>query len=373
MLQSTSTPVAVKTPLLFCVFVAAVTSVAAVAYSQTTPVASAKSTTKDEPVQLSAFEVTTSSDIGYLSTHTADATRMNVSIDELPMNVTVFNQKFIDDLGATTTSELMAYEPSALKTEENDNFQMRGSNSVNMNYLNGSAITGGFGPQSLSNIERVEVMRGPDAVINGAGGYGGTVNRVTKQPTPKPFTSWRIGIYDEHSFRVEGDANFGQIAAWRRQSLLFRLVGARERGTTWFGTPRKEDSLSPTLRWNIADRTSLTLQFTYNWTETRGGRGTAVHGTDPEGMVTGDGVWRRTATQNNYLSVASDHRRNARKIYSADFRHAFSERLQFRGLFMFDQKRQNNLETQPDVAGLAILKDVALVARNWGRPDGVSP
>lgn len=60
---------------------------------------------KDETVQMSVFEVTTSKDIGYQSTNAAEVTRMNTPIENIPINVTIFNQQFIEDLLATDTSE----------------------------------------------------------------------------------------------------------------------------------------------------------------------------------------------------------------------------------------------------------------------------
>jgi hypothetical protein len=57
--------------------------------AQKTP--SATSAVKEEAVQLSVFEVTTSRDIGYQSTNAAEVTRMNTAIEDIPMNVTVFN------------------------------------------------------------------------------------------------------------------------------------------------------------------------------------------------------------------------------------------------------------------------------------------
>ena len=119
----------------------------------------------------------------------AEATRMNTPIENIPMNVTVFNQQFIEDLLATDTSDVLAYDASAMKRTENDGFMARGSASVGTNFLDGFAQTGGFGSQPLANIERVEVLRGPAAILYGSGGYGATFNRITKQPRPAATTA----------------------------------------------------------------------------------------------------------------------------------------------------------------------------------------
>src|SRR5262245_51902699 len=82
--------------------------------AQTAPAGNVAAAKQEEPVSLSVFEVTTSKDIGYQSTNAAEATRMNTPIENIPMNVTVFNQQFIEDLVATDSSQLLAYEASAV-------------------------------------------------------------------------------------------------------------------------------------------------------------------------------------------------------------------------------------------------------------------
>ncbi len=132
-----------------------------------TPPAAPAPPTQEAPIALSVFEVTTARDIGYLSTNAAEATRMDTPIENIPMNVSIFNQQFIEDLLATDTSELLAYEAVAVKTNENDNFLLRGFANPGSNFLNGFAQTAGFGSQPLANIEWVEVIRGPAAVLYG--------------------------------------------------------------------------------------------------------------------------------------------------------------------------------------------------------------
>lgn len=189
-----------------------------------TPAKPVDETAKSEAISLSVFEVTTDQDIGYQSTNAAEATRMNTPIENIPMNVTVFNQQFIEDLIATDTSALLAYEPSAVKTSENDGFLARGSASVGANFLNGFAQTSGFGSQPLMNIERVEVLRGPAAVLYGSGGYGATFNRITKQPREKPFSSARVIASNYSSFRGEFD-NTGPLPFLGGKTFAYRING----------------------------------------------------------------------------------------------------------------------------------------------------
>ena len=97
------------------------------------------------PVTLSAFEVTTSRDIGYQSSNSAEVTRMNMAIADLPLSVTVFNQQFLEDILARDTTDVLDYEASVRKTTENDAFLARGFGSVAANLLNGFPQPAGFG------------------------------------------------------------------------------------------------------------------------------------------------------------------------------------------------------------------------------------
>lgn len=346
----------------FLPFIFIITAVPAQTVTPSAGPSSIAKAKQEEALQLSVFEVTTSKDIGYQSANAAEVTRMNTPIENIPMNVTVFNQQFIEDLLATSTSELLAYEASTVKTSENDGFLARGSASVGSNFLNGFAQTSGFGSQPLANIERVEVIRGPAAVLYGSGGYGGTINRITKQPQAKPFTAGRVIMSDDHSFRAELDANVGALPFFPQPGLLFRVNGVLERGYTWFGQRKKEDGIAPSLLWTVGPRTKVIFEYFFYWNEKQGSWETPVHAGDPKGMVTGDGTYRIVPRRIAW-NIPEDYRRNTRRVGSYDLRHAFTDNLQFRSQFQFESKDQNNRETQGLSDGLTILRDTVLMPR----------
>ena len=336
---------------------------AGTAIAQSTPPASTGTAPDEEPVTLSVFEVTTSRDIGYQSTNAAEATRMDTPIENIPMNVSIFNQQFIEDLLATDTSELLAYEASAVKTNENDNFLMRGFANPGSNFLNGFAQTAGFGSQPLANIERVEIIRGPAAVLYGAGGYGGTINRITKQPQRRSFTSARVIASEQDSYRTEFDVN-RTLPFFGGKKLMARVNGIYARGYNWFGTRLEEDGIAPSLRWDIGPRTKAILEFYYSFTNRPGGWATPVHAGDPKGITTGDGVYRLIPRDTQWNSP-EDFRHVRRRVASLDVRHAFTEKLQFRSQFQLEAKNQHFQETFASPESLTILRDTALTSRSW--------
>ncbi|HEY0946899.1 MAG TPA: TonB-dependent receptor plug domain-containing protein [Opitutaceae bacterium] len=325
--------------------------------------ARAESPAGEEVVKLSIFEVTTTNDIGYQSTNAAEATRMDTPIENIPMNVTIFNQQFIEDLLAIDTSELLAYEATSVKTTENDGFLARGSSSVGTNFLNGFAQTSGFGSQPLANIERVEVIRGPAAVLYGSGGYGGTINRITKQPRDQAFTSARAIFSDHSSHRFEFD-NTAPLPFFGGKTLAYRINGIYDRGYTWFGQRKEEDGIAPSLAWKVGPNTKVIFEYFYDWRESQASWETPMHAGDPHGLVTGDGAYRVTPRKVAWV-YPEDFRHNTRQVASYDLRHAFSDNLQFRSQFQWETKEQDNQEVQALSDGLTILADTALMPARW--------
>lgn len=318
-----------------------------------------------DPVSLSVFEVSTSRDIGYQSANAAEVTRMNTPIENIPMNVSIFNQQFIEDLLATDTSELLAYEAAAVKTNENDNFLLRGFANPGSNFLNGFAQTAGFGSQPLANIERVEVIRGPAAILYGAGGFGGTINRITKQPQLRRFANARLTVSDHDLYRAEFDVNH-PLAARGGKTFAARVNGIHSRGYDWFGTRIEEDAIAPSFRWDVTPRTKLIAEYFYNKSNRPGGWATPVHAGDPKGIVTGDGVYRIIPRDTRWNS-SGDRREVKRHVASLDGRHAFTDRLQFRSQLQFEGKEQIFEETFSSPESLTILRDTALTSRSWRR------
>ncbi len=113
--------------------------------------------------------------------------------------------------------------------------------------------------RDLSNIERVEVLKGPSAVLYGRGSSGGLINRVTKKPKFGETSGETALILGSHSLkRAEVDLNLslGEAAA-------FRLNAAREDS----GSYRDQQfvdrySVAPSLAFKLSAQTDVLLQYT---------------------------------------------------------------------------------------------------------------
>jgi len=333
-------------------------------HGQTAPPPAAPPAAREEAVRLSAFEVTTSKDIGYQSTNAAEVTRMNTAIADIPMNVTVLNQAFIEDTMARTTEDVLEYVPGFVPTSNNDSWTVRGFANANTKFLNGFLQQESIGTVSVANVERVEVLKGPAAVLFGQGGFAATVNRVTKRPRDQAATSVRGSIGPLDSWRAELDTT-GPLGR-KGSPFAFRLTGVWDDGEYYRKVSHAEKAFSSAVSWQLAPSTRLTVEQLYV-EETDGGavwRQPMFRG-DPRGFRLADGTYLASGDNRQGFSAPGDIRVWKRGFAMADLQHAFDRRVQLRVQFAHDVKDQLYDETQPEQGSLTILKDAVLMPKRW--------
>jgi outer membrane receptor protein involved in Fe transport len=322
-------------------------------------------TNEERTVVLSVFEVTTDSDIGYQSTRAAAVTRMDTPIEDIPMNVTVLNQEFMEDTLARTMEDVLEYVPGFVPTSNNDAWVVRGFDNANTKFLNGFLQEESIGTVSIANIERVEVLKGPAAVLFGQGGYAATVNRVTKRPLGRPHTQIR-GSYVSplNAYRVELDHG-GPIGS-RKSPFRYRINAVYDDGEYWRKITHQEKAYAGAFSWQISEKTLLVLDY-IDVVETDGGavwRQPMWQG-DPNGFTLADGTRLKYGNNRQGYAAEGDQRRWKRGFGMVDVQHVFNDNLQLRIQFSRDTKDQLYEEHQPEQGSLTFLKDAVLMPRRW--------
>ncbi len=174
--------------LLLALFTALTVRVAA----QTTAPKTSPSTPADEAVILSPFEVTTSSDVGYIATNSLAGSRLNSSLKDTPAIIDVFTKEFLNDIGATNLEQAMAY---ANNSQVDDGDTLRVNNGISQtaagNSFNfrsrgilGNSTRNYFETRlgtDFYSTERLDDSRGPNSVLFGIGSAGGIINNSPKR------------------------------------------------------------------------------------------------------------------------------------------------------------------------------------------------
>ena len=107
-------------------------------------------------------------------------------------------------------------------------------------------------------LERIDVLRGPSAMLYGQGSTGGVVNMVSKRPLPERQgeVGLQIGSWNRRQLQADLTGPLTEDGQW-----LYRLVAvARKADTQVDYVPDDRSLLAPSLTWRPSPMTSLTLQ-----------------------------------------------------------------------------------------------------------------
>ena len=237
---------------------------------------------EDEPIELSPFEVDASADEGYRASNAISGTRLNTRIKDLPMPLEVITEEFIDDVGAADLRESLSYSAGVILQSQNDagsqntyvgaggvhNPEGATSNktqtSIKMRgYITDSVLRDGYLRQNATdsiNIGRVEVVRGPAALLYGIGNFGGIINYVPKSPMEEITqheVTFSVGTDDFYRATID---TTGPLS----DKLAYRLTGAWQDTGDW--TDFNDQShyfISPVLTFRPFDKTKILLDLEY--------------------------------------------------------------------------------------------------------------
>ncbi len=162
-------------------------------------------------------------DVGYRAETIASATKTLTALRDTPQSITVLPAERLRDQSMTSISDVLNYIPGVTshRGENNrDQVVIRGVSSSADFFLNGLRDDVQY-YRDLYNVQRVEILKGPNAMIFGRGGGGGVINRVSKEPQSAPLREFTIQGSSFSDRRFSGDINqpFGQKMALRINGL----------------------------------------------------------------------------------------------------------------------------------------------------------
>ena len=155
---------------------------------------------------------------GYRASSANSATGLSVPLDELPVNIQVMTAEVVSDFQLLSQRDALQFHAAA------DDKRIRGFNS-------GEFFRNGFIHLSDApgyTIERMEIIRGPSAVLNGPVTPGGAVNVITKKPQiDESFgeigTYYGISGSDRVNSGINADFNLGLDRARGRSWSSWRF------------------------------------------------------------------------------------------------------------------------------------------------------
>ena len=159
----------------------------------------------------------------YQLTTTSSATKTFTALRDIPQSISITTRQQISDQNLTSISEVVRYQPgiTAHQGENNrDQIIIRGQSSSADFFVNGVRDDVQY-YRDLYNLDRVETLRGPNALVFGRGGGGGVINRVTKEAdyTRDLSFSLQAGSYGNARGTFDFDTPINKKIAFRANGI----------------------------------------------------------------------------------------------------------------------------------------------------------
>ncbi|MCB1120708.1 MAG: TonB-dependent receptor plug domain-containing protein [Verrucomicrobiae bacterium] len=275
----------------------------------------------EEIYVLDPFEISPAESEGYVATTTLGGTRINTQLRDVGSAISVYTNQFLEDIGATDTESLLVYTTNTEIGTIQGNFSGgQDGASVNSNAafdqphtntrvrgLAAADNTRNFFisdiPWDGYNVDRVELQRGPNAILFGLGSPAGIINTATKKAFFEDKGQVELRISSFGSFRATLDINRVLI----EDELAIRVAAVDDKENYQQNPAHEDDSrVYIHARWEPkflnTDTMKTTIQAHYETGEIRANR--------PRIVPVGDNItpWFRPVYQNGNWSDAANFR-----------------------------------------------------------------
>lgn len=293
------------------------------------------------PVEQEDLTVSGGAWSGYNVLNASTATKTDTPILETPISIQVVPRSVMDDQKSTRITDALE-NVSGVRPQSSiglgNMFIIRGFRSARI-YRNGlltSGVSIGNATEyDTSNLERVEVLKGPAAVLFGRVEPGGLINIVTKRPedTPKYSLEQRFGSYD--FYRTEWDAT-GSVTD---DSLVsYRFAGSYQNNESFRDFNLNDRVLiHPSLTWRVNDATEVSVDVEGLYQEHRSDRGLFAIGDRPA----------RIPTSRSFIDPNDPLDTTSKVNVGFNLTHAFNDQWILRNRFLASFNDSNDFSVKP--------------------------
>jgi iron complex outermembrane receptor protein len=217
--------------------------------------------------ELDPFTVSAESTRGYQVRNTLSGTKFNALVKEVPLTITSLTEEFLDDTYSQTLEDSVRFtagitEGSSQSAEETGSFYIRGLRALRSK-RNGLVQ---LFSQDMTNVSRVEVVKGPMSLLYGQVEPGGIINYLTKKPFAERRTELQVtGGSDDHlrlQLNHTGPLLRGDDDG--KGELLYRFDTSYKVDSGWRDNTEDERSFySGLLQYTPFRETVVTVQWDY--------------------------------------------------------------------------------------------------------------
>jgi len=207
------------------------------------------------------------------------ATKTQTPLRDVPQSVTVVTRELMTEQSMQSLADVARYVPGMAMAQGEGNRDaavIRGNASTSDFFVDGVRDDVQYF-RDLYNVDRIEALKGPNAMIFGRGGGGGVINRVTRQAewaSPREAT-FQAGSWGNR--RLTGD--FGQPFS---QSSAMRFTGVYENSDSYRrGVGLERYGINPTAVFLLNQNTLLRAGYEFFHDDRTADRGVPSRGGRP--------------------------------------------------------------------------------------------
>ena len=334
-------------PVLFLLMLVSSARLAA----QTPAPATSAAASKDDVVVLSPFTVSSQSADRYHAADAISAVRVRAPLLDTPSSISVITRDMMDDLAPNRVFDVTRYVAGVQEgrgIQFQDRMIIRGFETQNGartvdNFLQSADADN----VEESIIDRIEVTKGPNAILSPAGAPGGSLNIITKSPVYRQQGSLtaQVGLFDSQKGTVDLG---GPLTAG--SPFAYRFVGSGQHTSRYWSSDAKMTSwtIAPMFSWRINEKSLLTVKFisSEHWsfreplfilspdTTANSGEPKLLAGIDPSGL-NGIQPWSHVGTKSDDVFA----------VYTTSFDEHLNLRVAANGRRYHEDSDQNFLST----------------------------
>ncbi len=216
--------------------------------------------------ELSKMTVSDTAEEGYSRSDSSTATKTDTPLIETPASIQVVTQQMLQDQKALTFDQALVNVAGVRSSTIGwaENIYLRGF-PTSTYFRDGFRIddpSGLGGTATLSNVDSIEVLKGPASILYGRVEPGGVVNIITKQPsaTPRFSVEQTAGSWGEYTTTLDTAGPLNDS-----KTLQFSLNASHHQNNLFIDNVwDKRVFIAPSLRWTPDAKTQVTLEGSYS-------------------------------------------------------------------------------------------------------------
>lgn len=210
----------------------------------------------------------------YLDKASGTATKTDTPVLETAQSISTVTRRQMDDQNVQTVGNALRYTSGVLSDADTnsryDSIFMRGFGAFGLatsyvSFLDGLKLPRGqaFAVAAIDPflLDRIDVLKGPSAMLYGQTSPGGLVNMVSRMPSATPFNEFRVegGTYGRIQAGITSQGKLDKDGHW-----LYSLTAiGRQSGTRYDGVDEQRVAVAPAITWAPDMDTRLTIQSYY--------------------------------------------------------------------------------------------------------------